>query len=79
MPEIETSGYRRFWPMRQLVGRNSDGSKRSVEGHRNMITGEFHTSEKGWNGEPPELPSGERDPCVSGQYKNNYEKTFGHS
>lgn len=79
MPRIEKSGYKRYWPMRQLTGRNIDGSKRAVEGYRNMLTGQFHTSEKGWNDQPPELLSGEKDPVVSNKYKSNYEKTFGHS
>ena len=74
MPRLETSGYKRFWPMRQLVGRRADGSKRSVKGYRNMLTGEFTTPEKGWSGSPPELPSGEMTPTVSDKYAKNYEK-----
>lgn len=79
MPRLETSGYKKYWPLRQLTGHNRDGSKRSVEGFRNMLTGDFHTSEKGWSGEPPVLPPGEREPVFSNSYKDNYERTFGHS
>lgn len=79
MPRLERSGYRKFWELRQLVGHNRDGSRRTVEGFRNMNTGEFHTSENGWDGEPPALPPGERDPVQTGRYKDNYERTFGHS
>jgi len=67
--------------MRQFEGYNPDGSKRSTEGFRNMVTGEFHAPEKGWNGEPPELPPGERtvsDSSNSDTYKENYVKIFKH-
>lgn len=74
MPEIQKAGYKRFWELRQLTGRNPDGSKRSIEGFRDMETGEFHAPEKGWNGQPPPLPSGERLPEISSNYAKNYEK-----
>lgn len=75
---METTGYRKFWELKQLTGRNPDGSKRSIEGFRNMVTGEFHAPKKGFNGEPPELPSGEKEPVVSDKFKQNYPKIFGH-
>lgn len=79
MAKLETSGHKRFWPMRELQGINPDGSRRSTEGFRDMISGEFHTSEKGWDGEPPKLVPGERNLTDPGElYKKNYEKTFGH-
>lgn len=73
MPKIEKSGYKKFWPLRQFTGRNLDGSKRSVEGFRDMITGEFHIPDKGWNGSPPQLPLGEREPILSDKYRKNYD------
>lgn len=73
MPEIQKSGYKKFWPLKQLTGRNPDGSKRSIEGFRNMLTGEFHAPKKGFNGEPPEFPSGERLPETSSKYAKNYD------
>lgn len=76
---METAGYRKYWELKQLIGHNSDGSKRTVEGWRNMLTGEFHTPEEGWNGRPPELPSGEKEPYVSDNYKQNYSAIFGHN
>lgn len=81
MPKIEKTGYKKYWELKQLVGHNSDGSKQTVEGFRNMETGEFHTSEKGWNGRPPELPPGEREPIISNsdKFRQHYEATFGHS
>ena len=74
MPEIQKSGYKKYWPLKQLTGRNPDGSKRSVEGYRDMISGKFHAPEKGWNGQPPVLPSGERIPEISTKYAQNYDK-----
>ena len=81
MPEIETTGYKKYWELKQLVGHNSDGSKKTVEGFRDMTNGEFHIPKEGWSGEPPELPPGEREPTVSNSdnYGRNYETTFGHS
>lgn len=78
MPGLEKSGYKKFWELKQLAGQNRDGTRRTVEGFRNMVTGEFHTSGKGWNGQPPPLPAGEKDPVLSNRYKDNYERTFGH-
>lgn len=79
MGKIETSGYKRFWEMRQFEGMNPDGTKRSTEGFRDMVTGEFHTSSKGWNGEPPKLPSGTKNLTdTNKQYKENYIRIFGH-
>ena len=73
MPEIQKSGYKRFWELRQLTGRNPDGSKKSVEGYLDMTTNEFYAPENGWNGRPPELPSGERLPETSSKYAKNYD------
>jgi hypothetical protein len=39
-----------------------------------MLTGEFHAPRKGFNGEPPKLPSGERIPETSSEYAKNYDK-----
>lgn len=74
MPRLETSGYKRFWELKQLAGHNRDGTRRTVEGFRNMLTGEFHASEKGWDGPPPDLLSGEMIPVISNKYAKNYEK-----
>lgn len=79
MPRVKTSGYGKFWPMKQLAGHRADGSKRSVEGYRNMLTGEFYAPRAGWKGRPPEHAPGERDPALSNKYKDNYERIFGHS
>jgi hypothetical protein len=79
MGKLETSGYKKFWPMRQFTGMNPDGSKNSIEVFRDMVSGEVHTHEDGWNGSPPDLPSGERDPIISSsKFAENYVKIFGH-
>jgi hypothetical protein len=80
MGKLETSGYRRFWPMRQFERVDSSGKKVSTEGYRDMVSGKFYAPEKGWNGSPPNLPPGNRnltDP--SRKYMENYERIFGHS
>jgi len=73
MPRIEKSGYRRYWELKEHVGFNPDGSKKSVEGFRDMLTGQFHAPKGGWSGRPPELPSGDREPIITDKYKHNYD------
>ena len=80
MSKLETSGYKRFWPMRELQGINPDGSKQAIEGYRDMLSGEFYAPENGWNGCPPDLPDGEKIPDMNSDlFRKNYEATFGHS
>ena len=73
MPRIEKSGYRRYWELKQHVGLNPDGSKRVVEGFRDMITGEFHAPKEGWNGSPPKLTTGEKPPELSNDFYIRYD------
>lgn len=76
MPRIEKAGYKKYWELKQLVGHNSDNTRRAVEGFRDMTTGKFHAPKEGWNGAPPELPFGERNPIISDKYKRNYDAIF---
>jgi hypothetical protein len=79
MPRIEKSGYKRFWELKQFVGKDGEGKKHGIEGFRDMLTGEFHAPPDGWNGEPPPLPSGERVPETNTEkFRANYRQTFGH-
>ena len=79
MSKLETHGYKKYWPIKQLEGVNADGSKRSTEGFRDMKTGEFHVPKNGWSGNPPDLPPGEKIPDASSDlYKKNYVAIFGH-
>lgn len=73
MPEIKTSGYKRFWPLRQFEGRELNGATKSTEGFRDMLSGEFHAPENGWAGQPPAFPVGERTPRISNCYAKNYD------
>lgn len=79
MPRVETAGHKKYWEMRQFIGRGADNTRRCVEGFRNMQTGDFHFDEDGFNGEPPPLLPGERTPeTASEKFKTNYKETFGH-
>lgn len=70
---LETAGYRGWWPMKKIIGRNPDGSFRYQEVYVNMARsreGQVHTRryetyapESGWNGEPP-YPTGEKPAYV---------------
>lgn len=73
MAKIETSGYKKYWELKEFRGYNPDGSKKSVEGYRDMLSGEFHAPKDGWQDAPPELPTGERGPMISNSYKRNYD------
>lgn len=66
MGKLQTSGYKKYWPMRAFEGRRPDGSKITSEVFRDMTTGEIHRPVDqdgklaGWNGSPPPLPPGEK-------------------
>lgn len=80
MPQVETSGYKRFWELKQFVGHGPGGKKKCVEGFRDMVTGKFHADSRGWNGAPPNLKPGEKviEVVSSDKYKQNYRQIFGH-
>ena len=71
MPILETAGYRRFWPMRQHLGRerlpNGQRIQHEAEVYRDMVTGEIHAAMSGegeflgWNGNPPNSASGSKE------------------
>jgi hypothetical protein len=75
MGEIETSGFKAWWPMKEFQGRTKDGANVVTKGFRNMVNGEFHAPEKGFDGEPPR-PSGDLSNVrhVSETYRENYDR-----
>lgn len=80
MPEIKTSGYNAWWPLRQHIGKNPDGSKITAEVYRNMVTGKIHHPKDkdgvaiGWNGEPPPLDPAEKVfVTANDKYRENYD------
>ena len=80
MAKLQTSGYRAWWPMKQLVRTSAEGDRIYKEVFRNMETGEEHDSfDKdsqflGWDGEPPPLEKGEKGVIADNQsrYTKNY-------
>ncbi len=63
MSRLETSGYKGWWPMKRITGRDAEGNFKFAECFVNMARTRgrhFETvcPEKGWNGEPP-YPTGE--------------------
>jgi len=77
--KLETSGYKRYWPLKEFVGKDMRGNKIAKEVYRDMITGQVYAPANGWDGSPPDLPSGER-PAMSASdaYRENYKRIFGH-
>lgn len=73
MGRLETSGYRGWWPMKKIVGRDEHGNFKYREVFVNMARMregqpcsrrfETYAPEEGWNGEPP-YPTGERPAFV---------------
>lgn len=80
MPAIEKSGYRKWWPMREIVKRDKLGRTVYREVFRNMETGESHYPKDkdgkdiGWNGEPPPLSEGEKIMETSDRFKQNFDQ-----
>jgi hypothetical protein len=82
MAKLETYGYKPWWPMKEFMGRGPKGQKLYGEVYRNMQTGEAHFPQKddgeslGWDGEPPELPNGEKSQrtAVNNAYRRGYEQ-----
>ena len=79
MGKIETSGYKKYWPVKAFEGKRPDGSKITSEVYRDMTTGEIHRpmdadgNLTGWNGSPPEIESGGKMPEKNSDlYRKNY-------
>lgn len=72
MGGIETSGFKAWWPLKEFQGRTADGVNVVTKGFRNMVTGEFHADEKGWNGAPPCASGNVRH--TSDRYRENYDR-----
>ena len=80
MPKLQTSGYKKYWPLKAFEGKRPDGSKITSEVFRDMTTGDIHYpidkdgNLQGWNGEPPPLPSGEKPAHTDNErYLKNYD------
>lgn len=82
--KLETAGYKGWWPMKKITGRDEHGNFKYREVFVNMArmregqpcSRRFETfaPEEGWNGEPP-YPTGESGSCrrVSEAYRRNYD------
>ena len=76
----------RFWEARQAVGKDAKGEMQYLESYIDMHSGQdggektFYTDyDRGWNGAPPNLPSGDpgREAArlpPSQRYREQYEK-----
>ena len=77
----------RYWPMRQMMGKDKDGKPITQEAYVDMhshagASGDeklIHFGQGGWNDTPPDLPSGDpgrelRHQPPSQQYRENYGK-----
>ena len=80
MPKVEKSGYKKWWPMKELMGTSPDGKRQTAEVYRNMVTGESHHPVDGdgnlvgWNGEPPALESGDKVPETDNEkFRTGYD------
>jgi hypothetical protein len=84
MGRLEVAGYKGWWPMKKIVGRDEQGNFKYQEVFVNMARSregkvctrkfETYTPENGWNGEPP-YPTGEKSTSwqVSEAYRRNYD------
>lgn len=74
MGKVETSGHKGWWPVKFYEGRNPDGSTKTSEGFKNVLTNQEVIPREGWNGEPPG-PTGDLSNCrhVSEKYRQGYD------
>jgi len=74
MSELETAGYRGWWPVRLYTGKDKNGVKQGREVFRNMVNGELYDpGDKGWNGSPPYPTGGPAGVLPSELYRINYD------
>jgi len=75
---MNTSGYRGWWPLKFFEGKNWDGTPKTTEGFRNVLTGQEVMPEKGHNGEPP-CPTGDLATVrhSSDAYRQGWERIWG--
>lgn len=69
MGKLETSGYKGWWPMKKITGRDAQGNFKYQEVYVNMARSregqpcsrrfETYAPDEGWNGAPP-YPTGEK-------------------
>ncbi len=84
--KVSSAGFKRFWELRQVVGKNADGSFRTQEAFIDMLSGQggnekdvYLPDEHGWNASLPDLPSGDpgKQPIwqpPSQVYRRNYDR-----
>ena len=81
MPRLEKDGFKRFWPMKQNMGKDKEGRTLYREVFVDMTTGKESGGgvdpetgqEKGWNGEPAGKPN---NPIYSSieRFRRGYSK-----
>lgn len=79
MPRLEKDGFKRFWPMKQNMGKDKEGRTLYREVFVDMTTGKESCGgidpetgqEKGWNGEPEGKPN-----SVIFSVNERYRKNF---
>lgn len=72
---MDTAGYKGWIPLKFFESKRLDGTPKTTEGFRNVLTGQEVMPEKGHNGDPP-APTGDTGHIrhSSGAYKQNYEQ-----
>ena len=79
MAKLEKSGFKRYWPLRELMGHAADGTRVTREVFRNMETGEIFVptakdgTYQGWSGEPTGAKPDQPVHSASDRYRQNYE------
>ena len=80
MAKLEKSGFKRYWPMRELMGHAADGTRVTREVFRNMETGKIHVpidkksgEFRGWSGEPVGAVPDQRVHSSTENYRARFE------
>jgi len=69
----DMSGYRKWWEVKVYQGKDENGKKVGVPAFRNMVTGEIHAPENGWDGAPPNGEEGIPCHTPTEKYCQNYD------
>lgn len=79
MAKLETSGFKRYWPLKELMGHDSNGNRVTREVFRDIETGEIFVpmakdgTYQGWSGEPTGAKPDQPTHSASDTYRQNYE------
>jgi len=77
--KLEKTGFKKYWPMTELMGHAADGTRVTREVFRDMVTGEIclpvdkDGNFQGWNGEPTGAKPDQPVFSANDRYRANFD------